>query len=283
MYQDPNPHNKKVDKDEKEKRQFTVLLVFIVIVGLSLIAGILKFRQAKKEVGELSSQSALNKVPGLRPALSEESDEKKAQELKRGGGDERSPQAQKLKREGNENKRKLVPSRRDKETIPRSVKSLSGQFHKVKLSEKYFSHQGADYIEMENVFALPVEYKERYQTEEILGERHRKVFVLLQKGEAKPEGALPVAYNSRTKRVALVTGTLKVQFNDTESFSQRSQYLRGGLEEKSTFDSIALSLLQMEPSLSSLENLEKERIYWAGVPGVKKVSVELLEAEITVK
>lgn len=281
MYPDPNPENKKVDKDEKDKRKFTLLLVFILIIGFSLIAGILKFRQARKEVRELSKQTTFDEVPGLRPPTPVPNRGDKS--LKKSALEERGPQGQESSSKLKGPRKRLVPSKRDKAPVTGLVKNLSGNFSKLKFDDKYFSIQGADYLELENVVALPIEFKDRYRKEEILGEKNRRVIVLLPNGEDIPPGANSVAYNSRTKSIAVITGILKVQFSDQESFIKRSQYFKNGTQEKSTFDAISLSLLQMDPSLSSLENLEKERIYWAAKPGVKRVSVELLEAEITVK
>ncbi len=282
MYPDPNPDNKKVDPQEKDKRQFTVLLVFIVIIGSSLIAGIIKFRQAKKEVKELTQgQSLQDQVPGLRPGSTSSTKEGDLPAT----NDRRRPQqsdqnGQQAQQKEDLVKKRLIPEVRDREPQKRSVRNLVGELSRLDLAKRYFKKGKQSFVEVKNMVAVPLEYKDRYSADEIIGERHNKVLIRLPKGEPAPQESMGIALNTRTKRLAIITGTLKVRFKDNFSFDKRQELIPASQREKNSFQGIQLSLLEVLGS-ASLDDLQREQDYWATQPGVKSAEVELLEAEIT--
>jgi hypothetical protein len=274
MYPDPNPKNKKVDAQEKDKRQFTVLIVFIIIIGASLIAGILKFRQAKKEVREMTRADKIqDQVPGLRPPGGKE---KKILEQRR------PQQSDSHTSQGAPSslvKKRLVPEIQDRPTQKRSVRNFVGKLSRLQLGKQYFKQGGQSFVEVENMAAIPLDQKDRYSAEEIIGERHNKLLIRLSKGESAPRESMGIALNTRTKRLAIITGTLKVRFKDEVGFNNRLNLIPSGQREKNAFAGIRLSLLQVEGP-QDLEKLQKEQDYWAAKEDVKSAEVELLEAEI---
>lgn len=274
MNRDPHSKNEEIDPVENDNRRFTVVLVFIVIIGLSLIAGILKFRQAKREVKEFSLQNQeRQKVPGLSPKENSSSNQVDQSSRLPQHKEEELPKG---------TQKKLIPSKRDRPPRPRKIRKMNGLFSSLKYSNQYYDLEGADYLLVENMAAVSLDQKDRYSSEEIVGERHNKLFILIQDGESAPSDALGVAYNTRSKRLALVTGTLKIRFEDQSSFEERLQHFHQGIREKRTFDAIKLSLVEFQNPMD-LEGLYREQTKWQQISGVKEVSLELLESEIVVK
>lgn len=297
MFDNPNPDNKPVSDEEKDHRKFTVALVFIVVIGLSLVAFIFKFRQARNEVKQLQQQDASTSeerqnVPGLKSVAgntwqkAKENPKNNTKEKTSNRGPDQSAD-ERAKTSGS----KLVPAKRgayENDKVNKGKRSFPSLFHLDRQVEFLGDYErlGADeFLEVKNIKAFPEDMKARFSEDEIIGIKNDRVYAYIKEGDDLEE-AMGVAYNTRTKRLGLLTGTLKVRFSDRESFDRRSQFIRSPFFEKRTFTGIKLSLIEGPSSTeqtTTLETLKSEQAYWQSIAGVKSVEVEVLEGEITVK
>ena len=276
MWNNPNPDNKPVSPEEKDKRSFTVALVFIVVIGFSIIAFIFKFRQAKREASQFQrKRQEREQTPGLQyPSQQSNS-----------SASGREKASNKKEKASNGVTSRLVPAKRDRPTKKDSLPTLYHMKQKVDFLGEYISHKGQSYLEVENIKAFPSNMKDRFSEEEIVGLKNDRVYAFVKKGENLDE-ALGVAYNSRTKKIGLITGTLKIRFTDDDSFQERVNWIRAPFFEKRSFDAIKLSLIEAQSTSSAtvaLGQLQEELKYWSARQGVKSVEIEILENEIKVK
>lgn len=274
MFKNPNPDNKPVSPEEKDKRKFTLSLVFIVVIGLSAITFILKFRQAKQEVKELVRQERQLENDTQEPDESNDREEDNSH---------RNQASREEETQGT--KSKLVPAKRDRPTRNDSLPTIYNLGKKLEFRGDYQTLKGQQYLEIDNIKAFPSDMKDRFSDDEIVGEKNDRVYAFVKNGEDLEE-ASGVTYNTRTKRLGLITGTLKVRFMDRESFSERAQFIREPFYEKRSFVGINLSLLEASGDSQDtvgLEKLASEQSYWQSLEGVKSVEIEVLEEELTVK
>lgn len=289
MFDNPNPDNKPVSDEEKDHRKFTVALVFIVVIGLSLVAFIFKFRQARNEVMQLQQKDGSTSeerqiVPGLKPVQGNTWQNAKEKESSREPDQSTNGRS---KTSGP----KLVPANRgayESYKVSKGKRSFPSLFHldrQVEFTGDYERLGADEFLEVKNIKAFPEEMKDRFSEDEIIGLKNDRVYVYVKEGDDLEE-ALGVAYNTRTKRLGLLTGTLKIRFRDRQAFDRRSQFIRSPFFEKRTFTGIKLSLIEGPSSIeqtTTLETLKSEQAYWQSIAGVKSVEVEVLEGEITVK
>lgn len=82
-----------------------------------------------------------------------------------------------------------------------------------------------------------------------------------------------IAYNTRTKRLGLVTGIIKVKFQDDSTYTELMNDLN--LKLVKSFDHIRLALFQVE----STENFEQILVKIRAYPGVIRANPEVVESD----
>lgn len=258
MFNDPNPDNRPIDPKEKDKRRFSLLVIFIVIIGLSAVVFILKMRQARNSLSEViqTREKTLVKEKEtsiVQKRIPQNSFKKPVPELKR-----------------------LAPSVK---VLPVSKRGKNPHSFKLKRPLKYAGEyelvKGVSYVDLENVIAVNPRERDRFEKEDIITEKNNHLFVFVE-GNAIPEGSLRVVHNIRTKKLGLLTGTLLLKFSSIEDFEERVQFIRENFKEKRTFPAIKLSLIESLTPLT-LSDLQKEKSYWQGVQGLKSVEIEIIE------
>lgn len=291
MSEDKNNPKKKTTRDdipseEKGNRRFTLSLVFIVIIGLSLVVFILKMRQARERIILEGNKAQPTKPIGSQSQNKVEKKEESNQDSKKTPDSPRNPQgdntASQLPR-----KKKLLPSPHirqfdgpEKRTKQKPLFQLDSTGDEIRLASNVQSIGNEKYNEVENVFAIPEEKREEFDSEDILYERGP--FIIVKVDGQAPAGAMAVAYNQRTRRLGVVTGQMILRFNDSEAFEKRSQNFQNGEVEIVGHPNTLTSILsvQNEPSL---QNLKKRESFWSSLPGIKAAKVEILESEILLK
>lgn len=261
------------EKEESERRKFALRLVFIVIIGLSAVVFILKFRQARNEVRSKTSAAGKEPTPKGEP--------KRIKNVS-----PRTPQTKKkiLISPHQKTGKKLVRSQRtapfdskEKRTQQRPLFQLGSG---VRLKDDILKIKGQGYSEVENIFAIDSERKDQYQPNEILYDRGPYTVVKLEDG--LPENGKRMAYNHRTRRLGLITGQIILKFSDAEAYSSRHLNYQGYEREVGNHPNIQTTILKLEGDLS-LEDLKKRESFWVSLPGIKAAQVEVLEAEILLK
>jgi hypothetical protein len=266
MFKDPNPDNLPIDPKEKSKRRFALLVLFIVIIGGSVIFFILNMRKARLVVKDLVEESSALKVKG-----------KAEKKIKL---EERKPQH--IPRLPARNHKSLVPSKRDQ---PNGRRGQNPHSYALKRALKYRGQfqevLGQTYAEVENIIAIPLEQRDQYGIDDIIAEKNNRLLIYTD-GVDRPIGSMGVVHNIRTKRLGLLTGTLKIIFFEGEEFEERSHYIREPFVEKRTFPAIRLSLIEPKSPMGLVE-LQGEKTYWQGLSGIKSVEIEIIETNRQVK
>ncbi len=266
MFRDPNPDNLPIDPKEKSKRRFALLVLFIVIIGGAVIFFILNMRQARQVVKDLVQESS---------AVVEKGGPEKEIKL-----EERKPQQ--TPRLPARNHKGLVPSKRDQPIGRRGQNPHSYALKRpLKYRGQFQDVLGQTYAEIENIIAIPLEQRDQYGIDDIIAEKNNRLLIYTD-GVDRPLGSMGVVHNIRTKRLGLLTGTLKITFSESEEFDERGQHIREPFVEKRTFPAIRLSLIEPKNALNLIE-LQSEKTYWQGLSGIKSVEIEIIETNRQVK
>jgi hypothetical protein len=274
MAEDPQKKNSSSD-EERENRKFDLRLIFIVIIGFSCIFFILKFRQAKQEISHLTEK----------PIVAKNSSPSQPRELKEKDLP-RKPQAKRKALVPSDRKirKKLIPAKRDKSFDPPEKRTQQKPLFQlgpdIQLGDEIVQVKGRSYSEVENVYAVSNERKDEFSAEEILYERGP--YVIVKSEEGLPKDGKRLAYNHRTRRLAIITGQIILRFSENSAFENRGQHLVSGESEVATHNSIMTAVLRLEGA-QSLEDLKKRESFWGSLPGIKAANVEVLEAEILLK
>jgi|GEM_PF-2920359 len=265
----PRPHGPEdIDPEEREKRRFSLVILLVIILGLSAITFILFYRKAK----DLAMQTPILQQQVLTTKPNNTRLPKR--ELKRKPAQRREDQVTLMDiaraRKGDRGQKKS----REEQSQKKNEVELSLVFKKSNFSSRNFPYQ-----ELSNIVAVSSEYRDQFPTEEIVGSQGKNIFVYRDQAEGLPSA--PVAYNSRSRGLGLITGILSVRFQK-ELFISRNELFLADESETRSFPAIGLSLVKVDGE-ASLEKLYSRRERLLGSPGVKAVEIEILEHDQTVK
>ena len=265
------------DQKEKEMRSFTLKVLFIVIVGLSAVAFIFKFRQAKNEIKK--------HVEAEKEFSSKSSQPEEVKKAKRVPQEESQRQRETDK---TVKKRKLIPAKRDKRKVRPFQKSSSKTLYQlnrekgdIRLKDEEFSINSESYLEVENIFAVKEEFKDSFNEEDILYQRGPYVLIKAEDYPTERE-SLRVAYNRRTAQLGLITGQVILRFLTASAFENRKNLFVEGIEERANYSEVLTSIVFVETK-EGLSEIEKLGTYWRSLPDLKAVEIEILEAQIVIK
>lgn len=209
---------------EKESRKFHLKIIAIIVVGSSVIFGIIFFRRVKifirneKNAKEVFQKNFLDKK-GINSPLHK--DEVKKVQVDKSKEGPIAAIKKELDHRPLQNRHPVTPriQRKDVILVPLETplkRALSG---KKKRRQR----------EVENIVAVSSKYANQFQKDEIYASNLGRVFV--KKDAANGLESERVAYNTRTGALGVITGKLVVKFRDEQSFGRRGSLLKEYLQE----------------------------------------------------
>ncbi len=255
--------------NEKVQRRFDLRLIFILILGLSILFGILIFRNVKGLIknppqyqmdddpkGTLRLRKGMNKLQRQEHFAQHSAQINKA------------ARREKLALKGQPLHSRPVdkfPSR----ALPLFIDPSSLELIPLEASAK------AQVQEVANLVALKKDYKENFDASDIVQEKMGRIFVARDKAQGL-EGQERVSYNLRTKQLGVITGKLFLKFSSAEAFRQREQIYPKGTREQRIFKATELVILETTRDFSLNELLALERDL-SELPQLKRVRAEVIE------
>lgn len=262
---------------EKENRKFHLKIIMVVIVGCSILFGIIFFRRVKSFIrNEENAQEVFEKSFPVKDKSEEKTKtfkgpsqntkiklDKSLESIKK-ELDHRPPQ--------NRHPVTARIARKDVVLIPlenNMKRDLSG---KNKRRQR----------EVENIVAVSDKFESQFQKNEIYAKNLGRVFV--KKDAANGLESERVAYNTRTGALGVITGKLIIKFQDVESFEKREallkSYLEQSVEEESAFEAsytgiFILGDLRGDLSMNELERLCQDLLIHSET--IKSCKIELLD------
>ena len=255
-----NENSKENYKEEKRKRKFDLRLIIIIIIGLSIVFGILIFRKVKQAIQNPPVYSESGAAPALKQrGLNREQRQKHFE--KRREQVNQAAKREKLALKG----RPLRP--RQQRDIPHFIDE--GQVKLSKLPDGVNSR----YREVENIVSMSSSFKDQFDEADIIDEKMNRIFV--ERDRASGMEFDKVSFNQRTKQLGVITGKLLLRFVDRDGFEKRSDLYPKDAEEERVFEATHLAIIAVgDRSLSELLEIEKSL---SQRQQLKHVKIEILE------
>lgn len=256
------------DVVEKKQRRFDLKLISIIIIGSSIIFGILIYRRVKTIIKNppnygQTNTSILHKRKGMNAREREQHYQKHKDAI-----------AVAARREGVKlHGKPLVPPRPINHFPNRKLPVVidSSRLTLLPLSRGVKSR----FQEVQNLVAIDKKYSEQFDAADIFDSKMGKIFVPKNK-VIKGQEQSRVSYNQRTKQLGVITGKMILKFSSPSSFDQRQKFYPSGAIEQSAFPSTQLVIVNLttDPSFNDLLELEQKLSQHAEI---KRVKVDILE------
>ncbi len=275
--QDKKSEDKKSVKEQESSRRFDLKVIAVIIVGCSLIFGILIFRNVKQviknppEYNQINDPSLIKKIKKKSLTKDQLRDHYKARKNKI----DRAARKEKLSLKGRPLDRKIPRSFSERSG---SHRSLPHFIEKEKLELKPLNPKLlTNFQEVENVVAIDQKYKDQFDEDDILDEKMGRIFVTKKSALSIDSISLErVSYNNRTKQLGVITGKLLLSFNSSQDFINRKNIYPAQAIEQRVFSSTYFVIIDLVApyTFEELLNLEAK---FSALDSIKRARIEILE------
>ena len=271
--QDKKNEEEKSVKERDSSRRFDLKVIAVIIVGCSIIFGILIFRNVKQVIKNPPEYNQID--PSLRKRKSLTKDQLRDHYRARKNKIDRAARKEKLS----------LNAKPLNSNIPRSFSQRSGSqrsiphfIEKDKLALKSLDAKLlTKFQEVENVVAIDKKYKDQFDEDDILDEKMGRIFVT-KKSTQSIDGISQerVSYNNRTKQLGVITGKLLLSFNSPQAFADRKNIYPTQAREQRVFPATYFVILDLVSDYTFEELLNLEAQYSA-LDAIKRARIEILE------
>jgi len=261
-------------KEQDSRRRFDLKVIAVIIVGCSLIFGILIFRNVKQVIKNPPEYNQTND-PSLIKKRSLSKDQLRDHYKARKNKVDSAARKEKLSLKGRPLDRK----------IPRSFSPRSGShraiphfIEKEKLELKPLNPKLlTNFQEVENVVAIDKKYKDQFDEDDILDEKMGRIFVTKKSVQSIDDfSSERVSYNNRTKQLGVITGKLLLSFKSKQAFDNRKSIYPAQAIEQRVFSSTYFVIIDLVAhyTFDELLNLEEK---FSALDTIKRARIEILE------